>query len=173
MTHTHWLCGVVWQRGGGIEGLLQLFLRRICFGWPTEDVSLDFSLPVGIFFFCLSRQKNWFSLHLSRSLLMVFDGLGGVSKKCCSPGGMLECFFFCIFPLSFGYLWAGWHPAHHNHLSSASSALLSGILFLSLHPAPFFFQFVSESVSCAAPAVFNPISALILCPASITFAYVM
>lgn len=32
-------------------------------------------------------------------------------------------------------------------------------------------QFVS--VSRAPPAVFNPISALILCPASITFAYVM
>lgn len=40
---------------------------------------------VGIFLLLLVPPVESFSLHLSRSLLMVFDGLGGVLNKRCSP----------------------------------------------------------------------------------------
>lgn len=41
---------------------------------------------VGNFFLLLVvPPEESFSLHLSRNLLMVFDGLGGVLNKWCSP----------------------------------------------------------------------------------------
>lgn len=76
-------------------------------------------------------------------------------------------------PLSAGYPWAGWHSAPHNHLSSAPLLSSPGFSCSPSFSPSYSLQFVSESVSHAPPAVFNPISALILCPASITFAYVM
>lgn len=37
------MCVSVYVGGRGVRDLLQLS-RRICFGWPTEDVSVDFFL---------------------------------------------------------------------------------------------------------------------------------
>lgn len=81
MTHRNWLCGVVLRRD--IEG--PLFLWRIVvvvfFHCSTEDVSLDLYLWGYFFFLLLVPPEESFCLHLSRSLLMVFDGAGGVLNK--------------------------------------------------------------------------------------------
>lgn len=159
MAHTHWLCAVGWGGcgGDGGDGPLQLLLQRICFGWPTEDVSVDFfSLLVWILFsyllFRLSRLKNQFGLHLSGRPLMVFDGVGGRSKGVwgyrtsaavlcessvggvcvyvCVGGGQLECFCFFFTPLL--SLWGiRGQGGIQRFTITSTQPLLSGILLLS------------------------------------------
>lgn len=83
MTHRNWLCGVVLRRG--IEGPLQLFRKGFLLAHRGRQCKF---VLVGIFFFfllLLVPPEESFSLHLSGSLLMVFDGLGGVLNKWCSP----------------------------------------------------------------------------------------
>lgn len=81
-----------------------------------------FCIGGAIFLLLLVPPKESFSLHLSRSQLMAFDGFGGVLNKWCSPlwvecWGVLQRFF----PFSSRCLWAGWLWAQCNHLSSAGS----------------------------------------------------
>lgn len=45
--------GCVLGGRGGFGELLQLLLQRICFGWPAEDVSVDFFLYRLGFYFIL------------------------------------------------------------------------------------------------------------------------
>lgn len=142
MTHTRWLCGVVRQRGrGGIEGLLQLFLRRICFGWPTEDVSVDFSLPVGFFFVLVPPEESFFfaapEWESINGIWRVGGGVGGYRRSaavhCELSRGKTGVGFF-VPPPHLSLCWVSVGRVAFSSSQSpllSSSAHLSGILLLS------------------------------------------